>query len=122
AVALDPTSAEITKALVMLAFSLNQTDEAVKYALKAIELDPDDYQILRRLGIHMAQERKIPQAIELLNETDPASFSFEDSRVAWKEYAVNVAQLAQSRESFATGYGSCSFKEPTDDLKALGLL
>ena len=66
AVALDPKSAEITKALVMLAFSLNQTDEAVKYALKAIELDPEDYQILRRLGVHMAQQRKVPQAIELL--------------------------------------------------------
>ena len=62
------------------------------------------------------------QAVELLNETDPKTFSFADDRVAWKDYAVNVAQLAQSRESFATGYGSCSFKEPTDDLQGLGLL
>lgn len=68
AVALDPKSAEITKSLVLTAFSLNQTDEAVKYALKAIELDPDDYKILRRLAVHMANERKVPQAIELLEK------------------------------------------------------
>lgn len=68
AVELDPKSAEITKSLVLLAFSLDQTDDAVKYALKAIELDPDDYQILRRLGVHMARERKVPQAIELLEK------------------------------------------------------
>lgn len=68
AVDLDPKSAEITKALVLTAFSLNQTEEAVKYALKAIELDPDDYQVLRRLAVHMANERKVPQAIELLEK------------------------------------------------------
>ena len=62
------------------------------------------------------------QAIELLNERNPAAFVFEDKRVAWRSYSIDVAQLAQSRESFATGYGSCSFHEPTDDLKTLGLL
>ncbi len=62
------------------------------------------------------------QAVELLDDTDAGSFRFEDDRVAWKDYAISVAQLAQARESFATGYGSCSFKEPTDDLKSLGWL
>lgn len=61
-------------------------------------------------------------AIEMLNETNPESFGFADQSVTWREYRIDVAQLAQSRESFATGYGSCSFNEPTDDLKALGLL
>ncbi|MFG0246515.1 MAG: hypothetical protein ACF8MF_10760 [Phycisphaerales bacterium JB052] len=61
-------------------------------------------------------------AIELLNETDAKAFSFVDQRVSWRDFAIDVTQLAQSRESFATGYGSCSFKEPTDDLKSLGLL
>jgi hypothetical protein len=61
-------------------------------------------------------------AVELLNETDPASFVFDEQSVAWKAHRIDVAQLAQARESFATGYGSCSFSEPTDDLKAIGLL
>lgn len=68
AIALDPKSVEIYRALVPLAFSLNQNDEAVKYALKAVELDPNDYQLLRRLGIHMANQRQVPQAIELLEK------------------------------------------------------
>ena len=62
------------------------------------------------------------EAIELLDDQDPGSFTFENERVAWKSYEIGVAQLAQARESFATGYGSCSFKEPTDDLKSLGWL
>ena len=62
------------------------------------------------------------QAVELLNETDPKAFSFSDQGVAWRDFEIDVAQLAQSREAFATGYGSCSFNEPTDDLEALGLL
>jgi hypothetical protein len=61
-------------------------------------------------------------AVEALNDMDPKSFTFENERVGWNDYSVSVAQLAQSREAFATGYGSCSFNEPTDDLKALGLL
>ncbi len=61
-------------------------------------------------------------AVELLNETDPKAFQFDDQSVAWRDHRIGVAQLAQSRESFATGYGSCSFSEPTDDLRSLGLL
>ncbi len=68
AVELDPKAVEIYKALVPLAFSLNQTDDAVKYALKAVELDPEDYELLRRLAIHQATQRRIPQAIELLQQ------------------------------------------------------
>ena len=62
------------------------------------------------------------EAIEMLNETDAKAFTFEDTKVSWKSYSIDVTQLAQSREAFATGYGSCSFKEPTDDLGNLGLL
>lgn len=61
-------------------------------------------------------------AIEVLNETDPKAFTFEDQRVGWRDFFIDVAQLAQAREAFATGYGSCSFKEPVDGLKELGLL
>lgn len=63
---LDPNAVAIYRALVPLAFSLNQTEEAVKYALKAVELDPTDYRLLRRLGAHMAAQQQFPQALELL--------------------------------------------------------
>lgn len=60
--------------------------------------------------------------VALLNETDPKAFIFEQQRIGWRDHWIDVTQLAKAREAFATGYGSCSFKEPVDDLKQLGLL
>lgn len=58
----------------------------------------------------------------ILAETDPEAFRFEESRASWQGHAVDLDQLAASRGSFVTGFGSCSFEEPVRDLRALGLL
>ncbi len=68
ALELDATAIEVYRAAVPLAFSLNQDDLAVKYALQAIKLDPDDHRLLRRLGVHMAGKRQLGAAIELLEK------------------------------------------------------
>lgn len=68
AVELDPDAVQIYRSLVPLAFSLNKEDEAVKYALKAVELDPQDYRLLRRLGVHMAGQRRLAEALRLLEK------------------------------------------------------
>lgn len=81
AVVIDPTAIVIYRVLVPLAFSLNQTDDAVKYAMKAIELDPNDYELLRRLGIHMARERKIVEAVDLLEKAANSKSLKKDSVV-----------------------------------------
>ncbi len=81
AVAIDPTAVAIYRVLVPLAFSLHQTDDAVKYAMKAIELDPNDYELLRRLGIHMAKERKIVEAVDLLEKAANSKSLKKDSVV-----------------------------------------
>ena len=60
--------------------------------------------------------------IQILNETDPIAFKFNEDSVGWKHLSISVDALSQVRESFATSYGSCSFDEPRDDLKKLGLL
>lgn len=73
AVELDPNAVEVYRALVPLAFSLNLTKEAVRYATKAIELDPEDTTLLRRLGVHMASDRKIPEAIQLFEKAAESS-------------------------------------------------
>lgn len=59
---------------------------------------------------------------DVLNETDASAFKFEEESVSWRDLHLPVAKLAQVREHFATSYGSCSFDEPREDLKALGLL
>ncbi len=73
AVELYPDGVDIYHALVPLAFGLKRTTEAVQYALKAIELDPDNYRLLRRLGRHMAAQGKLTEAIQLLEKADDSS-------------------------------------------------
>ena len=59
---------------------------------------------------------------EVLIETDPQSFVFEETKAGWKKYTLTVEQLKETRENFFHSIGSCSFEEPVDDLKALNLL
>ncbi|WP_166828918.1 tetratricopeptide repeat protein [Thalassoroseus pseudoceratinae] len=68
AVELDSEAIEIYRQLVPLAFSLGKKDDAVRYGLKAVELDPNDFRLLRRLGIHLATERDMETAVELLEK------------------------------------------------------
>ncbi len=68
AVELDPQAAEVYRSLVPLAFDLDLVDDAVKYATKAVELLPEDHELLRQLGIYLAQQRKLPEAIRYLKQ------------------------------------------------------
>lgn len=58
----------------------------------------------------------------LLSESDAGSLVFSDRSVRWREFEVDTAALARTRESFALAFGSCSFDEPIADLRELGLL
>ena len=61
-------------------------------------------------------------AAQLLAEEDPAAFLWEDKGAAWRSHCIGNKQLAAARKSFCLTVGSCSFAEPLDNLKALGLL
>ena len=54
---------------------------------------------------------------ELLEERDTAAFQMDDDHVKWRGHALAVAALVNDR--FAVSFGSCSFREPLDDLSAL---
>jgi hypothetical protein len=62
------------------------------------------------------------QLVELINERDPSSLRFADDGVRWRDGEIGVPSLADIRASFAIAFGSCSFREPIDDLHQLGLL
>ncbi len=76
------------------------------------------------VGAALARANLVDQATleQILSDTDPTSFQFDESGVAWKNRALDLTRLAQARESFALSYGSCSFDEPVEDLRTLGLL
>lgn len=66
AVELDPKAIAIYRSLVPLAFRLNRTRDAIQYARKAVELDPNDWKLARTLAIFFVEQRKIPDAVKLL--------------------------------------------------------
>lgn len=56
---------------------------------------------------------------EILADESPASFSFTDQGLAWRNLTVPVSEMIRLRESALCSYGSCSFDEPRDDLRML---
>jgi hypothetical protein len=61
------------------------------------------------------------QTVAILDEEDPRSFSFTDDFFAWRDWKIATERL-QERRKFVRSFGSCSFDEPRDDLRALKLL
>ena len=61
------------------------------------------------------------QAVMMLEDEDPRSFLFTDDFFTWREWKIDVERL-QYRRRFVRSFGSCSFDEPRDDLRALKLL
>ncbi len=59
---------------------------------------------------------------QILGETDASAIVIEDERVRWSGHELEVAAIARARESFSLAFGSCSFDEPREDLRTLGLI
>ncbi|MDE3152319.1 MAG: hypothetical protein KGL93_08725 [Gemmatimonadota bacterium] len=60
-------------------------------------------------------------ALDLLEERDPAAIRVDGDTVRWREHALAADQLREARHEIVA-FGSCSFREPVDELRALGLL
>ena len=61
-------------------------------------------------------------ALATLEETSPDAFRFDEKCVSWHAHSLTAAQLRAARRKFSISFGSCSFEEPIQDLKALGWL
>lgn len=64
----------------------------------------------------------VPTLERLLEERDVTAFQFGERSVHWRDRDVTRAQLEGARTSLAQAFGSCSFREPIDDLRGLGAL
>ena len=60
--------------------------------------------------------------MQLLEERDASAFSFADGSLRWRDRGLDTAQVSAARQNFALSFGSCSFREPVDDLHRLGIL
>lgn len=54
----------------------------------------------------------------ILEENDPAAFRFTPDGLAWRDEAVGMDDLEATRLEGFRGFGSCSFREPVDELAA----
>lgn len=61
------------------------------------------------------------QTVTMLDDEDPRSFTFSDDFFAWRDWKIDTQRL-QDRRKVVKSFGSCSFDEPRDDLRALNLL
>ena len=61
------------------------------------------------------------QTAAMLDDEDATLFSFSDESFAWREWKIATDQIT-ARRKFVTSFGSCSFDEPREDLRALKLL
>jgi len=57
----------------------------------------------------------------MLDDEESGSFSFTDDSFAWRDWKIDTERL-QYRRRFVRSFGSCSFDEPREDLRALGVL
>jgi hypothetical protein len=61
-------------------------------------------------------------AVAVLEEMDPGAFRFGPHSVGWRDRQVTTPRLQLMREQRALAFGSCSFREPIDELRTLRLL
>jgi hypothetical protein len=58
-------------------------------------------------------------ALAALEEEDPSAFSFSDDAIVWRDKRIDAEQIRASRAELAVSFGSCSFREPVDELDRL---
>ncbi|HKR09764.1 MAG TPA: hypothetical protein VJS39_11280 [Gemmatimonadaceae bacterium] len=58
-------------------------------------------------------------ALGALQETDSSTIEFHDDYLQWRDKRVSAEQLSHARTNSAISFGSCSFREPIDELASL---
>lgn len=66
-------------------------------------------------GLGEAQLRPV------IEDEDPAHFAFDEGGLRWRDCRATTEEIRAARK-LVTSFGSCSFDEPRDDLRALGWL
>jgi hypothetical protein len=62
------------------------------------------------------------EAVAMLEATDASELRFDDTGLTWRSHRLTSDQLRAARRLLARSFGSCSFEEPVDDLRALALI
>lgn len=60
-------------------------------------------------------------AIVLLTESDAAVIALAEDGIRWRDHTIDADAVRIARERIATSFGSCSFREPVDELRSIAL-
>jgi len=58
----------------------------------------------------------------VLEEQSPEAFQFDGNTILWRGHLLEQQDIEMARATVATSFGSCSFREPVDELTSLGML
>lgn len=68
------------------------------------------------------QKVTLEEVLKVLQEPVIDSFQFRMDGISWSDRHLSLAEIEAARQNFFLSFGSCSFREPIDDLKDLRLL
>jgi hypothetical protein len=60
-------------------------------------------------------------AERVLNEHDRDKFEIGSESIGWEGHSLSADDLRRARDGFAVSFGSCSFREPVDELNAISI-
>ena len=60
--------------------------------------------------------------VRALDETDPTAFELDAESFSWRDRSASAGERAAARRERLHSIGSCSFREPVEELEALGAL
>jgi hypothetical protein len=58
----------------------------------------------------------------ILAEEAAEHFAFDEQGCRWRDFRVSIEEIRAARQNGIISFGSCSFDEPRDDLRAMGWL
>jgi hypothetical protein len=68
-----------------------------------------------------AKQLSQEQIQPILEDENPVNFVFDDKGFAWKDLRAANSEITKARQ-YITSFGSCSFDEPREDLRNLGMM
>ena len=68
------------------------------------------------------QELDTPTLTKIIEDEDSSNFRFEEQTLSWKDLEITADKITEGRNKAIVSFGCCSFDEPREDLRKLGLL
>lgn len=107
AVRLDPHALPVYQAIVQLAFGMGRASEGIRYALKAVEIEPGDPAMLDKLAAHLATQGDTKGALKLYQQVletlrdEPNTPEYVLLQAALAELYIDDDQLPKAADAMA---------------------